>query len=155
MVDAQMLHVSCCRLREYWDLDEAFDRHGCEAVLCVPILPELPNWAQPPARPGGPGLEGPLPVLPAFGVLTFGFDASTLVDARWPSAHLPPDSSSAQIMCCGCGIAGPTLVLHINHSKLLWNSSTVCLKLSPGRRPSGCTAVGCISMLGSKRSSLK
>ena len=65
----------CCRLCKYRDLSEAFGQLGCESVVFVPLLPQLPKWA------GANGAH-PLPVLPAFGVLTLGVDASAIMDAR-------------------------------------------------------------------------
>lgn len=66
------------RLRKYRDLCEAFSKHDCEGVVFVPILPQLPNWAVPPASNG----VRHLPVVPALGVLTLGVDSSAIVDAR-------------------------------------------------------------------------
>lgn len=71
-----------CRLCKYQDLSEAFGENECEAVVFVPILPELPSWAAPPADWASSNNTRPLTVMPAFGVLTLGLEASTVVDAR-------------------------------------------------------------------------
>ncbi|CAL8465667.1 g5203 [Coccomyxa elongata] len=76
LCERRWFHVA--RLRKYRDLCEAFSKHDCEGVVFVPILPQLPSSAVPPASNG----MRHLPVLPALGVLTLGVDSSTVVDAR-------------------------------------------------------------------------
>lgn len=69
---------TACRLEKYKDLKLACTRHGCEQVLCVPILPQLPDGHALAAQPSPP--------QSAFGVLMLGFDSSVLVDARCVTA---------------------------------------------------------------------
>ncbi len=70
-----------CRMDKYKDLKLACLRHGCEQVLYVPILPQLPDGHVGQARQ-------PRPPPSAFGVLTLGFDSSVMVDARYATCNL-------------------------------------------------------------------
>ena len=65
-----------CRMDKYKDLKLACLRHGCEQILYVPILPQLPDGRT--DRAGQPK-----PPQSAFGVLTLGFDSSVMMDARY------------------------------------------------------------------------
>ena len=75
-----------CRLEKYKDLKLACTRHGCEQVLCVPIVAQLPNGHAQNAQPSPP--------QSAFGVLTLGFDSSVLVDARCITALQSPTTAA-------------------------------------------------------------
>ncbi|CAL5223515.1 g6042 [Coccomyxa viridis] len=80
LAERRWFHISksrASRMDKYKDLKMACLRHGCEQVLYVPILPQLPDGHVAQARQ-----PKPKPPPSAFGVLTLGFDSSVLMDAR-------------------------------------------------------------------------